>query len=260
MFNHLGLSDAVSIQDRATIEAVIGMKRKSSSKVTWFHYQRALQYPGWIMEILVTKGRFNINKLYWHCCPLNEAIKHGPTLPRGDPQAKLNMVQKLLDLGADVNGLLSHRNNLEPPLWVAVKENQLDIVVLLLHRGATLDGHPGRGRGLELMEWARYKQITKPAHPDRKDELEKNKTSMERIRRLLYNTRLKESDAAGKEKRKIIAIKEGVKASKVADREAAKATKEAAKAARAVTRAAKAVAKAAQGDKTLRATTSQGWV
>jgi hypothetical protein len=245
IFNHLGLSDAVSIQDRATIEAVIGMKRKTSSKVTWFHYQRALQYPGWIMEILVTKGRFNINKLYWHCCPLNEAIKHGPTQPHADPQAKLNMVRKLLDLGADVNGLLSHRNNLEPPLWVAVKDNQLEIVMLLLDRGATLDGHLGRDRGLELMDWAKYKQITKPAHPDRKDELEKNKASMERIRRLLYDTRLKESDAAGKEKRKIIAAKEAVKATRVADREAAKATKEAAKAARAVTRAAKAVVKAA---------------
>lgn len=97
--------------------------------------------------------------------PLNQAIWISGA--RGESraeQAQSEIVQALLEKGADVNRRGRYVNDTySPPLLVAIEENHPQIALLLLERGADVNAqsvHPFVNRNMSALMWAANKGLT----------------------------------------------------------------------------------------------------
>ena len=118
----------------------------------WDHFIEACRTGhAAIVKALIEKGKFKVNKIYWQISPLNRAMHYG-----------VDIVGALLDAGADPNGPMNdpaddqiRARHYIPPLLAAVKMNKLEVVNLLLERGAALAGGGQFDAEPEIMDAAK---------------------------------------------------------------------------------------------------------
>ena len=131
----VGLSSAIKAADLPLLAALLSIKQpRNGPRILYDHFDYALRLGDMrVLNILLKKGNFELNKYYHGRWPLREAIKRN----------KRVLVCVLLQRGADPDGPNPPTKFWNSPLRTAIEMDDLDIVRILLQGGARVGGYEG---------------------------------------------------------------------------------------------------------------------